>query len=166
MKYLGLVFLAQASIAEWVEYTASGPIITDDDGTTESTDDPESFDRNFSLMGNMMEMVMCPPADPNRPAYCDDGFTLFSGKQQTFRQAINRLIAHHGCNCFPTNRRIPHPNPNIDRLIPAPGTNGAPVNSLDEACTVLAKRNRCLEIDNVNYREYLVESYSIFKDHT
>jgi len=163
MKYLGIVFLAQASMATKHEYINTGTMITDDDGTTNSTSE-DPGDRNFSLMGNMMEIVMCPPNDPNRPAYCDDGFTLFSGNQMTLRQHINRLIRHHGCNCFPDNRRIPHPNPAIDRTIPAPGINGAPLNALDEACTILAKRNRCLEIDNVNYECSFGKGYRFWYD--
>jgi len=157
MKYLGLVFLAQATIANWVEYTST-PLVTNDDGTTEDADDSEvPIDRIYGNTGNMMEIVMCPPNDPNKPAYCEEGFTLFSGNQMTFRAHINRLIRHHGCNCFPDNKFIPHPTQN--RMIVAPGVNGAPKNALDEACTVLAKRNRCLEIDNVNYECTFGENY-------
>lgn len=59
-----------------------------------------------------------------------------------------RMVANYGCNCYSKNK-MPGPGLRV------PGFNGKPLedDDLDAACTVLARRNRCIDIvhDDCSY---------------
>jgi len=103
--------------------------------------------RAFNTARNMLETALCPGLSDD-PSYCQDGFTLSNGATQSHKVAIGRLLLNHGCNCFP--KSILHRNQAVfpNRMVPSPGLTGRPVDALDQACTILAKRNKCLQLDN------------------
>ena len=123
-------FFLQVALSEIIEYE-SAPL-------SNSTDL-----RAFNTARNMLDTALCPGLN-NDPSYCQDGFTLPNGNIQTHRVALARLLLNHGCNCFPKSVL----NRNGNSMTPSPGLTGRPVDAMDQACTVLAKRNKCLLLDN------------------
>lgn len=61
------------------------------------------------------------------------------------RQFLN-VLRNYGCNCYPDNQDQPRPsNPSINEW--HMGSNGTPIDSLDQACLDLHESYRCVEMD-------------------
>jgi len=129
-------FILPVALSEIIEYE-SAPIANDTDF------------RAFGTARNMLAIALCPGLSDD-PSYCRDGFTLPNGRRRSHKAEMARLMLNHGCNCFP--KSILHRNGNS--MTPSPGLTGRPVDDLDQACTVLAKRNKCLQLDNALECDY------------
>ena len=129
------------------------PLISGEDSTHPEMDgfiqvEREAFDseesngmRNINSMGTFLEYMLCPPSNPNNPDWCNS-FPVTVGNTIIWnpRNLVNTVMSSWGCNCFPQNKALPYEEKKkrFSRL--APGTNGEPVDGIDQACTVLAKR--------------------------
>merc|ERR1712228_212005 len=112
--------------------------LLDDDATEEEkwkagcfeTELDPSF-RSFGQARSILKDMLC--LDRNRPKeWCES---------PDLTKDLKRMVLNYGCNCYSKNK-MPGEGLRV------PGFNGKPLegDELDAACTVLARRNRCVDI--------------------
>lgn len=118
----------------------------------DDVDNDECGFRNVYRLKNWIELINCPDGEESGEL-CRErtGAPWRNPKWQeksfTYQQQINFVLRNYGCNCFLDSKMLPHPNQD-DKTVRVPGVSGHPVDALDQACQVLAKRSSCLLIDN------------------
>merc|ERR1711937_173640 len=121
-----------------------------------------------------IELINCPDGNDSENLACKGAPAPWnSNRFLSYNKMVNYALKNYGCNCFSDNKRVS----NVfgkDYMHPIPGINGEPLDELDKACSVLARRNKCLNIDNEdkNFETILqdrktcdyIQGYSTFVD--
>jgi len=107
--------------------------------------------RSFSKLKNWIELINC-PEDEGSGELCGERTGApwrnpnWQEKSLSYQQQVNFVLSNYGCNCFLDTKTAPKPNQE-DKKVRVPGVSGQPVDALDQACQVLAKRSTCLSFD-------------------
>jgi len=148
MKFLGFIFVPLISGQNLTNPEMEGFFPVEREAfDAQNTSDNDM--RQINSMGTFLAYMLCPPGNPNNPDWCNSfPVTVGNDKIWSPKHLVNTVMTSWGCNCFPQNKALPfeEKKKRFSRL--APGTNGEPVDGIDQACTVLAKRNRCILMDN------------------
>lgn len=110
-------------------------------------------DRTLGYVRNLIGLINCPngEASADKNPACAGGHAWWdsdkTGPWLSYDQLVTGALQNYGCNCFPKNKWIE--NNLFGKSWPhvLPGINGEPLDALDSACTVLARRVKCLDID-------------------
>lgn len=114
-------------------------------------DDNCKDERAFYHLRTLIGLINCPngEASATENPSCAGGYSWWDTAQnhwKSYDQLVAQAIRDYGCNCFPENKWINNVFGKEWRHV-MPGVNGEPIDALDEACTVFAKRAKCLNID-------------------
>jgi len=113
----------------------------------------EKTDRTLFAAKSLIGLINCPngesSADVN-PA-CAGGYAWWDSQQTgdwlSYDENVANALRNYGCNCFPKNKWINRNVFGLDWPHVMTGVNGEPLDDVDAACTILAKRVKCLDID-------------------
>lgn len=115
-------------------------------------DRPCNDPRSLYEIRNLIGVINCPngeaSADQN-PA-CAGGYAWWDTNQSNGWLSYDALVANalrnYGCNCFPRNKWVENLFGKEWKHVMT-GLNGEPLDEIDAACAVMAKRVNCLDID-------------------
>lgn len=116
-------------------------------------DNCPTTDRTTGYIRSLISLINCPngeaSADVN-PA-CAGGHAWWDvnkiGPWTSYEGMVSAALQDYGCNCFPKNKWIETNLFGKEWPHILPGINGEPLDALDSACAVLARRVKCLDID-------------------
>lgn len=116
-------------------------------------DNEECVFRNVNGMKNWIELLNCPEPVENEEVseFCLARKAPWRKSHKSalsYRQQISFVLSNYGCNCFSDSKQVPHNKKGKSKMVRVPGVNGNPVDDVDRACQVLAKRQTCLSLDN------------------
>ena len=110
-------------------------------------------DRSLGYVRNLIGLINCPngEASADENPSCAGGHAWWdvdkTGPWLSYDELVTSALQDYGCNCFPRNKWLENNLFGQDWPHVLPGINGEPLDALDSACTVLARRVKCLDID-------------------
>jgi len=107
----------------------------------------DCYDKSASKIKTWIEIINCPKGNDSENAACAGGPAPWNPNNfLSYGQMVIYAMQNYGCNCFSDNKAVDNINGGLNKHL-VPGINGEPIDELDKACTILARRNKCLQID-------------------
>ena len=138
------------------------------------TENSDCYDKSAGKIRTWIEIINCPDGIDSENAACAGGPAPWNpNKFLSYGQMVIYAMRNYGCNCFSDNKAVDNIYGGENKHL-VPGINGEPIDELDKACTILARKNKCLQIDyeNVTFDDIqqerkvcdYLQGYSTFED--